>query len=247
MGNFALQAMVYCAAMKKKTYTYLLLGLVLLVSGISVAGAWPWDPLEEQLLEALKKKNLNKFEKLLKKGADPNAILGTEADDWVMCLATDKGNEDFLKLAVEYGGDANLRNLPAFSSFSAPLLCAMALHNYDAFMFLLDHGADLDMKINPNAKPIPKSIHTRPEKWGKILYEYPVTDATVWNEYHMVYEIMQRKDLNKQELDWLKRSIEEDPIDLKSEHNRWRMKVVELLRQQGHEITPWPEKTTSRK
>jgi hypothetical protein len=32
--------------------------------------------------------------------------------------------------------------------------------------------------------------------------------------------------------------IENELIDIKSDANQWRMKVVEYLRAQGHEVTP---------
>jgi hypothetical protein len=232
-------------AIKMKTvYSVLLMG-VLVLSGAGVVLAWPWDPLEERLLEALKDRNLGRFEKLLKKGASPNAILGTEPHEWVMCLATDKGNEAFLKLAVEYGGDVDLRHSKRTDSSSAPILCAIYFHNYNSFDFLIKKGVDIDIKVNPLAKKYEKSIHVKQELWGKIFYGSPLVVATYFNQYRMIYAIIQRKKLNEEELWTLKYDIEKGAIDLNSDHNKWRMKVVELLRQQGHEVTPWPGKGDS--
>ena len=216
--------------------------------------AWPWSDPDKQLLEALKAHDLEEFEELLQKGANPNAIFGTEIPDWVMCLATAPGNEVFLALALKHGGKVNLRNtIPptrkaSVDSYeSAPLVCAITQHNKKAFDILVDKGADLDMILNPDAKPIPKSRHTSPSRWGVIPYRYPVMEATGGNDYDIVYEIVRRKELNELEIRSLVLAIEYDPIDLDSEQNRWRMKVVELLRAKGIEVHPWPERRKLKK
>ena len=163
-----------------------------------------------------------------------------------MCLATDKGNEAYLKLALKYGGDVDLRHHKRTDGISAPVLCAIYFHNYKSFDFLVKVGADIDLKVNPFAKKFEKSIHVKQELWGKTYYGSPLIEATYFNEYQMIYTIMLHKELNEEELWTLKHDIEEGAIDLSSDQNKWRMKVVDLLRQQGHEVNPWPEKQSEK-
>lgn len=226
-----------------------LLGAAFAVAAAVVGLLKPWriwgEP-DAQLLAALHDGHLKRFESLLKKGADPNAIFGAEPSDWVMCEATRQGKEDFLKLAVQYGGNINLRNgTPPLrtsivhASTSAPILCAIFLHNDRSFDYLVSSGVDLGIPVRVESKPMPKSEFIKPELWGKTHYGSPLTTATTFNEYRMAYQIMNKKKLSEEELWTLKQHLEKYPIDLSSDSNVWRMKVVELLREQGHEVQPW--------
>lgn len=205
-----------------------------------------WGEPDAQLLAALHDRDLKRFESLLKQGADPDAIFGAESSDWVMCEATRPGNEDFLKLAIQYGGNINLRNgthplrtSVVHASTSAPILCAIFLHSNRSFDYLVSLGVDLGIPVRVESKPMPKSELIKSELWGKTHYGSPLGIAGDLNEYRMVYEIMQRKPLSDEEIYSLRIDIEKGGIDLKSESNVWRLKVVELLREKGYEVQPW--------
>ena len=96
-------------------------------------------------------------------------IYGKGSHDWVMCLATERRNIDFLKLAVQYGGAINLRNRikPVQTISSAPILCAISNHNMIAFDYLLEQGVDLSIHTFEDAKPIPNDSSVNPILLGK--------------------------------------------------------------------------------
>lgn len=186
-----------------------------------------------KLLTSLKKGKFRKFEQLLKKGANPNRIFGKQVDDWVMCEATRKGNMKFLKLAVMHGGDINLRNPYTNKSvvkaiFSAPLLCSIRLHNVESFSYLLDKGVNIDIKACTDCK------HER-------HHGSAVTVAESGNEYKMAMKLISLREtqLSKFEIDKLIHGIEKTTIDIDSDENIWRLKMVDWLTSQGHQITPW--------
>jgi len=231
----------------KKIFIFMSLTLILLLvlgllnqQGILIS---PWEDKDKALLKALKKNQLHQFEKLLKNGANPNAIYGINPSEWVMCEANKKDNIDFLKLAIKYGGDINLRNTtpPITKSldsiWSAPILCAITMHNYRAFEFLLKNNANIDIKVRPDAKKIAEdNKHARPEALGKTMYSSPLIQAIYSNEYKMAYDILQNIEKLSPEEEW------KIPISITggiapiSEANQWRLKVVDLLRKRGYEI-----------
>ncbi len=202
----------------------------------------PWEDKDKALLKTLKKGRLTQFENLLKDGANPNRIFGINPTDWVMCEANRKGKIEFLKLAVQYGGDINLRNTtpPITKSldaaWSAPILCSITMHNYQTFDFLLKSNVKIDIKLRPDAPINPDNPDMRPEARGKTMYGSPIINASDFNEYHMVYDILQKKQLSDEEKWQLKINIETGGIDPKSEANQWRLKVVDLLRKRDYEI-----------
>lgn len=219
----------------------LLLGL-LNQQGILIS---PWEDKDRALLKTLKKNQFRQFKKLLKNGANPNRIFGINPSDWVMCEANNEGKVDFLELAVKYGGDINLRNTtPPItrsldSIWSAPILCAITMHNYEAFSFLLQNNVNIDIKVRPDAKKIAEdNRHVRPIMRGKTLYSSPLITAA-GNEYRMVYDMLQLKNELSWEDSWtLKHAIENWGLDPNSKAYQWRLKVADLLRQRGYKINP---------
>ena len=195
----------------------------------------PIENLDKALLESLEKNQLNKFEKLLKEGANPNSIFGKKESDWVMCLANQKGRLDFLKLAVEYGGDINLRNRvkPVRTITSAPILCAITMHNNEAFDFLLGQGVNLSIHTYEEAQPIPSDSPMDPEFHGKTFYGSPLTRTFAPNEFCMSLKIIEKTDLNWEEKISLKRILEVSNVDPFSEKDNCRKKIINLLSQQG--------------
>ncbi len=203
----------------------------------------PWEDKNKALLKTLKKNQLHQFEKLLKNGANPNVIYGINPSDWVMCEANKKGKVEFLKLSVKYGGDINLRNTTppitksGDSIWSAPILCAITMHNYEAFDFLLQNNVNIDIKVRPDAKKIAAdNQNVRPIMRGKTLYSSPLIKAA-GNEYRMVYDMLKLKNKLSWEDSWtLKHAIENWGLDPNSEAYQWRLKVADLLRKRGYEI-----------
>ncbi len=224
----------------------LTLTVVLTLGVLNMQGMliFSWEDKDKALLRTLKKNRLTQFENLLKNGASPNHIFGINPDEWVMCEANKKGNIEFLKLAIKYGGDINLRNTtPPItksldSAWSAPILCASTMHNYRAFKFLLKNNANIEIKVRPDTKKIAEdNSHVKPEVRGKTFFGSPLINAANGNEYRMVYDILQiKKELSWEELFSLKIRVETGGINPNSEANQWRLKVADLLRKRGYEI-----------
>lgn len=204
------------------------------------AFTFPWVDKDSALLKSLQSKNLNRFERLLNDGANPNTIWGGNSNNWVMCLATKRGNIEFLKLAVKHGGNINQRNRinPVQTITSAPILCAITNHNMKAFYYLLEKSVDVSIHTYENAQPIPQDFLGDPQFRGQTLYGSPILHATALNEYCMALSILQRKELNWEESIKLKRSVEFSMVDPNSESDKCRWEITETLRQKGYEIDP---------
>lgn len=219
-----------------KTSLILIISVAVIAASVFVARTqgdlFKGNP-DKALLEAVKADDLKKFDALLSAGADPNKIFGKRPDDWVMCQVADKNRLEFLKLAEKHGGDINLRNPYTTKStvkaiFSSPLLCAIRLHNEEAFNYLLDRGVDLTIKACTECK-------------NERLQGSPISVAEHGNEYKMVMEMIGRRggDLTDAEVKGLITGIERTTIDEKSEANTWRLMVADWLISQGHEVVPW--------
>ncbi|MCF6204215.1 MAG: hypothetical protein L3J59_11195 [Methylococcaceae bacterium] len=197
---------------------------------------YPWQDKDKLLLTALIEKDFDKFEALLKKGANPNKIYSSEPEDWVMCEANKLGNTNFLKLAIEYSGNVNLRNGKGL--YSTPIFCSGTMDNYEAFRLLFDNNVNIDIKEWPNATKIKENNpHLKPELWGKTFYGSPIINTADNNQYHAVYDMLQRKKkLTWEEQYSLKNNIISGSIDPKSIEYVWKIKVAELLLQRGYDI-----------
>jgi hypothetical protein len=204
------------------------------------AFTYPWIDKDKALLTALNNHQLKKFKKLLDDDANPNKIFGSNYDDWVMCLATERGNAAFLKLAIEYGGNINLRNRikPVRTITSAPILCAITNHSTEAFNYLLNKNVDLTIHTYEEAQPVPLDSPIDPVYKGKTLYGSPLLHASSLNEYCMALEIMKKITLNWQELVDIKKDVEFSMVDPNSKKDKCRWKIVEILRQQGQDVDP---------
>jgi len=210
--------------MKKIKITVVLLMGILILGGVVLAKNQYMEIDKERdqaLLQALKDDELGEFKKLLKPGANPNAVFGRE--DWVMGMATQKDKMAYLKLAIEHGGDANLDN--PFNSYNKPIFFALLNDNDEAVKYLIEKGADLDVRHCP--------------KCAEDMRYSPISMAAGFNDYALVsYMIEKKRGLDSFESKQIIWVIENHLIDLKSEANIWRMKVVEYLRAKGHTVEP---------
>ncbi len=205
---------------------------------VAHAVTFPWQDKDRALLQALRDNDLKEFEGLLKRGANPNAIFGKEREDWVMCLATDRGKVEFLKLGIDNGGDIDLRNtLPPLntsivqSSWSAPIFCAISHHSDEAFDYLLSKNAKLD---------ILRCLDCNSYFKGRWVNDTPLTSAS--NNFRMVYQIISKRGgiaaLTKDELESLLFDTKGVGYDRTDKQYPWHMKVIELLRAAGYQIEP---------
>jgi hypothetical protein len=184
----------------------------------------PWQNADHELLTALQDRNLARFEALLKKGANPNAFFVTKRgdDEWVMCDATNRRTLEFLKLALKYGGNANLHN-PDDYSFSRPIYCALIKRNVEAVYLLADHGADLATQDLGNSTPLVNAA-----------------DSALWD---VVYWMLKQREgqISDREMEGVIRNIESGDGSLhpNTDNNVWRFRVLEYLTAKGYQIKPY--------
>ena len=224
--------------------------LILLAVGVALSWSGvlllPGQDRDRMLLQAVRSNDLTRFKLLLWAGANPNRVFGSRPEDWVMCEAADQGRLAFLKAAQAHGSDIRMRNstppigVSLNAIYSAPLLCAISMSNYETFSYLLQQGVDTTIPVYVGRQP--KSAAVNPALVGRLMRGTPITNAISGNQYRMIYDMMQIRPLNWEEK-WSLARIAEKPtvgIDTASDAYRvWLPKVLELARRQGlDEIDP---------
>lgn len=163
------------------------------------------------LLWSMLKKNKAGFRHLLERGADPN--VQTPSGYYVMSIAASADDLEYLDLVLTHGGDLNLVDskegiTPIFRSIGSLKLANVRR--------LIAAGANLDFRDHHGSTP--------------AIY------AAILNQFEMVFCLLEAgadptfKDKSR---GTLAHYVTEYPIDPKSEGNRWRLKVIELLRAKG--------------
>ncbi|MBX2882387.1 MAG: ankyrin repeat domain-containing protein, partial [Granulosicoccus sp.] len=99
------------------------------------------------LVKAVLDNDYEKFEKLLAKGEDPNSLESTDSANWLMCAVARNPDRRFLDLAVQYGGDVNIRNTRVSMGHSLPVSCAIAKGNMIGVEALLDYSVDTEVLV----------------------------------------------------------------------------------------------------
>ncbi|HVA46994.1 MAG TPA: hypothetical protein VNH11_11555, partial [Pirellulales bacterium] len=139
---------------------------------------------------ALKEKNRDSYEALLKYGADPNVIMSGRRV--VTHWAAEEEDPWWLRLALEHGADPNLVNVGrGRPSEGTPLKFALGKRSMifpkDArflgnVKLLVEHGADID-------KPWPPSPREGPN--GPIVPSYPLALAAGCNDFESVLYLLE--------------------------------------------------------
>ena len=139
-----------------------------------------------------------------------------------MCLTASMENLDFLKIALKYGGDINLRSDQARQWESSPIHCSITTYNRDINLeFVLNSGG------NPN-------IFNCELCKNNTLSPYFV--AAGRNKYSMVYKMLEAQVINEVFVTSLVRRIGKRTIDKNSEEFQWRTKVIAKLRSLGYKV-----------
>lgn len=128
------------------------------------------------LFWALRRSNLKGFTRLLELGADPNLVF---ADGSVMHWATMHKNVAFLKVALDHGGDPNLR---AGQFGEAPLFLTVGFEGDKRKkhrQLLLDSGANINIRTVDNSSYRP------------IGGDTPIMKAARLGQFHIVYELLE--------------------------------------------------------
>lgn len=174
--------------------------------------------------------NVEGFEALLKAGADPN-LAGTghgrgdgkgsdvKEDGSIIykgwsatVMAAGSGRPDFLRLAVQYRGDLNARK--GERGYDRPLLHAAYHGLFDNIKLLVGAGAD----INIHDERFPGN--TAPQLAIGVTARYDIASWLLENGY--TYD-----------LQGLATTVEASHVPLNSERQRWKEKVIDLLRTRG--------------
>ena len=165
------------------------------------------------LLWSMLKKNKAGFRHLLERGADPN--VQTPSGYYVMSIAASADDLEYLDLLLSHGGDPNLVDskegiTPIFRGIGSLKLANVRR--------LIAAGANLDFRDQQGGTP--------------AIY------AAIQRQYNMVYSLLEAgadptiKDNIHESLGGYATEFAET-FDPKSEGNRWRLKVIELLRAKG--------------
>lgn len=109
--------------------------------------------LEEQLMWALKNKDLDKLKEI--NGTDKGIVTRRLKNGrHPMCIAADFGQVEVLQFLVQHGADVNVVD----GLDMTPLLCAVYESHKDCITFLLSKGAK---KVSPDGKPYADSAETK--------------------------------------------------------------------------------------
>jgi|SRR5690625_2224423 len=128
------------------------------------------------LFWALRNSNLKGFTRLLELGADPDLLF---ADGSVMHWATMHEDVAFLKVALEHGGDPNLR---AGQLGETPLFLTVGLegdNRKEHRQLLLDSGANINIRTVDDSSYMPIGGNT------------PIMKAAGLGRFNIVYELLE--------------------------------------------------------
>lgn len=163
------------------------------------------------LLWAMLKTNKPGFRHLLERGADPN--VQTPSGYYVMSIAAFADDLEYLDLVLTHGGDPNLVDSKEGSTPIFESIGSLKLANVRR---MIAAKANLEFR-DPSG-------------------ESPVVRAAILNQFEMVFYLLQAgadPTIKDKARGTLAHYVTDYPIDPKSEGNRWRLKVIELLRAKG--------------
>lgn len=125
---------------------------ILLSSSVAHGGSLLQVPDSDQsedakLLRAVHRNDLKAVLIGLEAGADPNRIFGRYDESWAMCAATKIGHEAVLEALVNGGGNVSLTNRSSSGGITLPIVCTYFTENIDAFRYLLNHGAEVNVTL----------------------------------------------------------------------------------------------------
>ena len=213
-------------ALKKFYLLFLIVFFTLLNSAYLMAGD---ESLERALIESLAKKDYKSAESLLKRGADPEATLGSQLKDNAVCTAIDDRSSKYLELLVQYGASPNAFWIDVKNSLhKTPLSCSVYLYNLEAFEFLLENGAVPSTDLNP------ESI----EKYRNWTTAF--TTALNSKIYPMALRLVDLYPLHPAELDRLVYELENRSYDEAHPWNAARNELIAWTKKRVPTLNPKP-------
>jgi uncharacterized protein len=168
------------------------------------------------LLWVLGEKSEKGFGLLLKLGANPNLPVATGGS--VMTFAASADNPNYLKVALENGGDANYFHPKRKRNV---IFDAISPGHLEHLQLLLEHGAEINAQDGTG--------------------DTPLIAAASLNQYDIVYQLLEHGADFRLGNRWgktIKDRIENNNISKSSELYHWRSKVIKYLEQNGVNVSP---------
>ena len=194
----------------------------------SLAQASDAELLDRALINSLAKKDYKAAENLLKKGANPEAIFGSQLSDNAVCTAIDDRSSTYLELLIQYGASTNALFDVQHELRRTPLVCSVYLINFEAFDYLLENGADPAVDLNA------ESI----EKYRNSSTAF--TAALSGKRYPMALKLLKLYTLHRAELDRLAFHLENSSYDESHPWNPARNELIAWTLERVPTLNPRP-------
>lgn len=170
---------------------------------------------ESPLYRALNNGDLEMFIHLLKGRADPNASSHANGEDPLGArVILGKDREEFLEACLRYGMDPNLKTvLDIESGEKGPIIFIVASGDDIGYLtILLRYGADANVSDPQGRGLLERAV---------IRHSY----RTAW--YLVKQEIVEIEGVR--DTDWWRDLKQEDPDDLRPDHEYWRGNLIKLI------------------
>ena len=184
------------------------------------------DSLDRHLINSLARDDLASAREYLVAGANPEAILGKNTTDNAVCTAIDDRHTEKLELLVEFGASPNAYWRNAHLVQRTPLVCSILYRNFEAFEYLLEHGADPSLDLDP-------------EGLEKFRYrETAFTSAIGYKVYPMALELLKHHELHPNEIKYAATRLEKSPYDRAHPWSYHRDEIHKWLLQRVPDFKP---------
>lgn len=210
----------------RQRFSSVLLAFLLICQQLTAACAS--DTLDRVLIDSLIARDIDSARRALEKGADPEAIMGRNLNDNAMCTAIDSRSSRFLELLVEFGASPNAYLNTSHPFRRTPLACAVFLLNFEAFEYLLAHGADPSVDLYPESSE-------KHRNWQTAF-----TLALDMRYYPMALELIDRYELAPGELHGLVFELERYHYDEAHPWNYAREALIDWASQRVTDFNPKP-------
>jgi hypothetical protein len=187
------------------------------------------ESLDRALIDSLAKKNYAAAENLLMRGANPEAILGSQLNENAVCTAIDDRSTRYLDLLIQYGASPNAYwDDVQHELHRTPLVCSVYLLNFEAFALLLERGADPSMDLYDKSRKNARKATTA------------FTVALSSTAYPMALSLLNHYPLNIAELNRLVFSLENSPYEEAHPWNKARNELIAWAQKRVPTLRPKP-------
>lgn len=182
-------------------------------------------PLASPLMVAMRANRPEAFERLLERGANPNQQVGGVSP--LSLAAKWSASMEFLKLALEHGGDPNLVNP---NDGETPIFNAIGYRCDKNVELLIEAGADLNHQGNSGGTPMIR--------------------AAGMNRFDIAYRLLEAgadyRPKSKAGND-LAYELIDTTVSPDHEYNRWRLKLIKILEERGVDFEAVKKEVQKRK